>query len=70
MSLIVDMCYEQVQQGGGDSVYTLERALKLCNDLEQKYDKIRAKYWQHMAETMQKIHKEESNSGEAASSTS
>ncbi|CAH0553249.1 unnamed protein product [Brassicogethes aeneus] len=54
LSLIVDMCCEQVQEGSGDSIYTLERALQLCSDLELKYDKIRANYWKHMADTIKR----------------
>lgn len=50
LALLVDMCDEQVGQGSGDTRYTLERALELCNSLATQYDKIRAKYWQYMAD--------------------
>lgn len=47
------MCEEQVTQGG-DGLYNLKRALRLCKDLATQYDKIRAKYWEHMADTIKK----------------
>ncbi|KAJ8952870.1 hypothetical protein NQ318_006486 [Aromia moschata] len=58
LAVLVDMCYEQVNEGGGDSVYNLERARALCNDLMTTYDTIRAKYWLHMLETIEKKAKE------------
>ncbi|KAJ8917977.1 hypothetical protein NQ315_011430 [Exocentrus adspersus] len=66
LAVLVDMCYEQVNEAGGDSVYTLERAKQLCNDLATKYDTIRAKYWQYMLDTIEKKSKE----GNGAESTS
>lgn len=54
LALIVDMCEEQITQGGGESKYTLERAKELCNDLATNYDTIRCKYWEYMASRIQK----------------
>lgn len=55
LALIVDMCEEQITQGGGDSTkYTLDRAKELCNELATNYDTIRCKYWEYMANRIQK----------------
>ncbi|KAG5875822.1 hypothetical protein JTB14_008136 [Gonioctena quinquepunctata] len=59
LAVLVDMCYEQVTDGGGDSKYTKERAKALCEELINKYDKIRANYWQHMIDTIENIGKTE-----------
>lgn len=66
LAVLVDMCYEQVNEGGGDSVYTLERARELCDDLATKYDTIRAKYWHYMLETIEKKSREEPEAEDAA----
>ncbi|CAG9832724.1 unnamed protein product [Diabrotica balteata] len=63
LAIIVDMCYEQITEGSGDSEYTLERAKQLCEDLINKYDKIRANYWQHMLDTLQSSSKSDEASG-------
>ncbi|KAJ8961951.1 hypothetical protein NQ314_005853 [Rhamnusium bicolor] len=68
LAVLVDMCYEQVNEGGGDSVYTLERAKELCSDLMTKYDTVRAKYWQYMIDTIEKKARE-GTEDEAGSST-
>lgn len=55
LALIVDMCDEQVSQGNhGDPNYNLERAKSLCHDLANKYDTVRVKYWEYMADMIQK----------------
>lgn len=54
LALIVDMCDEQIMQGGGDSKYNLDRAKELCNDLATKYDTIRSKYWEYMSSTIER----------------
>lgn len=53
LSLIVDMCEEQVSLGGTDSRYTLERAKDLCHDLANTHDTIRSKYWNYMYSTIE-----------------
>lgn len=53
LAVLVDMCDEQIKNPSGDSRYTLERAKELCNNLATEYDKVRAKYWNHMADTIQ-----------------
>lgn len=48
LACIVDMCSERAaENGSGDnnSKYTVARAKELCDDLANKYDIIRAKYW-------------------------
>lgn len=67
LAVLVDMCYEQVNEAGGDSVYTLERARELCNDLATKYDTIRAKYWHYMLDTIEKKSREEPEAEDATS---
>ncbi|XP_028140465.1 protein farnesyltransferase/geranylgeranyltransferase type-1 subunit alpha [Diabrotica virgifera virgifera] len=67
LAIIVDMCYEQITEGSGDSEYTLERAKQLCEDLINKYDKIRANYWQHMLDTLQSSSKSDVASGTTSS---
>lgn len=47
------MCDEQIGKEPSDSRYTLERAKELCHVLATEYDKMREKYWEHMAETIQ-----------------
>ncbi|KAJ8981764.1 hypothetical protein NQ317_002358 [Molorchus minor] len=54
LAVLVDMCCEQINEGGGDSVYNLDRARTLCNELITKYDTIRAKYWQYMLDGIEK----------------
>jgi len=71
LALIVDMCSERVNDnGGGDSenVYTVARARELCNDLATQIDTIRAKYWIHIAESIERQTKGE-QMDEASSST-
>lgn len=59
LALIVDMCSEQVSQGNGSPLYNLERAKVLCNELAEKYDTVRAKYWQYMVASIEKKAKNE-----------
>ncbi|XP_063909392.1 protein farnesyltransferase/geranylgeranyltransferase type-1 subunit alpha-like [Zophobas morio] len=54
LALIVDMCSEQVSQGNKDPLYNLEMAKTLCKELAEKYDTVRAKYWEYIAETVDK----------------
>ncbi|XP_056637659.1 protein farnesyltransferase/geranylgeranyltransferase type-1 subunit alpha [Diorhabda sublineata] len=65
LAIIVDMCFECITEGAGDSKYTLELAKQLCEDLINKYDTIRANYWQHMLEMLQNSGK--SNDGASTS---
>lgn len=69
LAVIVDMCSEQLTYDGGDgdSIYTVMRAKELCNDLATQYDTIRAKYWVHMAETIEKQAKEQDIQGTSSS---
>lgn len=53
LAVLVDMCDEQIGKGSSDFRFTLNRAKELCHALATEYDKIREKYWQHMAETIQ-----------------
>ncbi|KAK5650173.1 hypothetical protein RI129_001202 [Pyrocoelia pectoralis] len=53
LAFLVDMCDELINQGGEDTRYTLDRAKDLCNSLATQYDKIRARYWNYMAEKIQ-----------------
>lgn len=62
LASLVDMCYEQVGSGSGDSVYTLERAKMLCSDLAENFDTIRAKYWLYMMDSIEKKANGESTS--------
>ncbi|CAH1973011.1 unnamed protein product [Acanthoscelides obtectus] len=59
LAVIVDMCFEQLNEGGGDSRYTPQRAKELCEELINKYDIIRANYWKHMIEMIDKTMKDE-----------
>lgn len=69
IALIVDMCDEQISQGNlSDPKYNLERAKSLCNELANKYDTIRCKYWEHMASTIQS--RVEGGCGDTEGSTS
>ncbi|CAG9857960.1 unnamed protein product [Phyllotreta striolata] len=52
LAIIVDMCLEQVGAGGGDSNYSAKRAVELCKDLMEKFDTVRANYWQHMLDSI------------------
>nr|CAH7752926.1 unnamed protein product [Callosobruchus chinensis] len=58
LAVIVDMCCEQLNEGGGDSRYTPQRAKELCEEMINKYDTIRANYWKHMIETIDKTLKD------------
>ncbi|XP_065157833.1 protein farnesyltransferase/geranylgeranyltransferase type-1 subunit alpha [Atheta coriaria] len=69
LALIVDMCDEQIVSGSGDARYTLERAKQLCSDLATEYDTIRCKYWEYMANTIEKKSKGEQPEEEASAST-
>lgn len=53
LAFIVDICAEQVTEGGGDSRYTVERAKTICDELINQYDTIRANYWRHMLESIE-----------------
>lgn len=67
LALIVDMCDEQITQGNtSDPNYNLERGKKLCDELANKYDTIRVKYWEYMAEMIQK---KAAGSGDTGAST-
>lgn len=44
-ALLVDMCSEQVSQGTNHAIYNKERAEKLCKELADDIDVVRAKYW-------------------------
>ncbi|KAJ3627028.1 hypothetical protein MTP99_014436 [Tenebrio molitor] len=65
LALIVDMCSEQVSQGTDDPRYNVERAKSLCSELAEKYDTVRAKYWNYMAESVEKNVKKEESQVEA-----
>ncbi|CAG9766907.1 unnamed protein product [Ceutorhynchus assimilis] len=71
LALIVDMCSERAAEDGagdGNNLYTVARAMELCNSLATNYDTIRAKYWEYTAETIEKQSKGEVVD-EASSST-
>lgn len=68
LALIVDMCDEQISQGGGDTKYNLDRVKELCNDLAMKYDTIRSKYWEYMSSTIEKKTEGAKNEAESCSS--
>lgn len=61
LAVIVDMCCEQLGDGGGDSRYTVERAKQILEDLINKHDTIRANYWKHIMDTIDKSNKEEAS---------
>lgn len=65
LALIVDMCSEQVSQSTDDPRYNVERAKSLCSELAEKYDTVRAKYWNYMAESVEKNVKKEESQVEA-----
>lgn len=52
LALIVDMCSEQVSEGNNDPIYNIERAKKLCGELSEKVDVVRAKYWNYIYENI------------------
>lgn len=55
LALLVDMCDEQIAQGNlTDPKYNLERAKNLCDELANKYDTVRIKYWEYMADVIHK----------------
>lgn len=62
------MCSEQVSEGNENPLYNLERAKNLCGELAEKYDTVRAKYWQFMAETIEKESKKEPEGAEGGPS--
>ncbi|XP_066246112.1 protein farnesyltransferase/geranylgeranyltransferase type-1 subunit alpha [Euwallacea similis] len=62
LAFIVDMCSERsLEHGEGeeDNTYSVARAKELCNDLATKFDTIRGKYWEYMADTIEKQSKGE-----------
>ncbi|KAL3276803.1 hypothetical protein HHI36_012166 [Cryptolaemus montrouzieri] len=54
LSLIVDMCSEQVSKGVVDTEYKLERGKALCEELASKVDPIRTNYWKYVAKNLEK----------------
>lgn len=55
LGFIIDICEEVLRVGSGDVVHNVDRALDLCRVLAEKYDKIRAKYWQYIADKFIKM---------------
>ncbi|CAG9562703.1 unnamed protein product [Danaus chrysippus] len=49
LAFIIDICDEVIKKGEASLMYGPERALELCKALADKYDKIRTKYWNYMA---------------------
>lgn len=49
LAMIIDICVEAVGRGGGDILYTSMRGTDLCKEMAEKFDKIRAKYWQYIS---------------------
>ncbi|XP_013173207.1 PREDICTED: protein farnesyltransferase/geranylgeranyltransferase type-1 subunit alpha [Papilio xuthus] len=54
MAFLIDICDEAIKKGEINSSYNAEKALDLCHALATKYDKIRCKYWNFIAEKFQK----------------
>lgn len=57
LAFLVEQAEEEIENGGGDKGASVLLALKLCNDLAEKYDIIRSQYWRFIAETLQKHNK-------------
>ncbi|KAK9693010.1 Protein prenyltransferase alpha subunit repeat [Popillia japonica] len=54
LALLVDMCDEEITQGSGDVLLARQKGIDLCKELASNYDTIRCKYWEYMANTLEK----------------
>lgn len=59
LAFLIDICDEAIKKGETNSQYNVERALDLCQSLATKYDKIRSKYWNFIADKFRKYQKAE-----------
>ncbi|XP_014225559.1 protein farnesyltransferase/geranylgeranyltransferase type-1 subunit alpha [Trichogramma pretiosum] len=51
LSCIIDISQERIScNEPKDSLFHTDKALELCTDLEEKYDKIRKKYWKYISQ--------------------
>uniref|UniRef100_A0A2A4JC61 Protein farnesyltransferase/geranylgeranyltransferase type-1 subunit alpha n=1 Tax=Heliothis virescens TaxID=7102 RepID=A0A2A4JC61_HELVI len=61
LAFLIDICNEAIKKEETSCLHNATRATELCQALAGKYDKIRSKYWNYMAEKFKKIQQEESN---------
>ncbi|XP_075222995.1 farnesyl transferase alpha [Lycorma delicatula] len=54
IAFLVEQAEEEIENGSGDKDSSITHAVQLCNDLAEKYDIIRCRYWRFVAETLQK----------------
>lgn len=55
LSLIIDMCKEQLDKDIKDPSYELSRGIELCEELANKLDCIRANYWNYLADSLRRL---------------
>ncbi|KAK3930713.1 Protein farnesyltransferase/geranylgeranyltransferase type-1 subunit alpha [Frankliniella fusca] len=49
LALIVDICEELFELGTSNTVFSVQRALQICDDLALEHDKIRKEYWKFIS---------------------
>lgn len=59
LAFIIDICDEAIKKGESSCIHGPDRAIKLCQALATKYDKVRSKYWNYISEKYKKIIKEQ-----------
>ncbi|GBP95295.1 hypothetical protein EVAR_101147_1 [Eumeta japonica] len=50
LAFIIDICDDAIKKGETNYLYNADRAVKLCQALAEKFDKIRSKYWTYICE--------------------
>lgn len=50
LAFLIDICDEACKKGEQTCLHNAARAIELCQALATKYDKIRSKYWNYLAE--------------------
>lgn len=55
LSFLVEICDEAIKKGQTNGLHNADRAIKICQELANKYDKIRLKYWNYISEKFKKI---------------
>lgn len=54
LSVIIDMCKEQLSKDSKDPKYELSRGIALCEELATKLDPIRKNYWDYIGENLKR----------------